>query len=417
MPATTRRIPKNRRSRAGEDFTEEADYTESINTFRSASEEYEQECADIQRRVEAGELIRYAVIGDRGIEFYYDEPIPVTEEQNESNSARQTRPDDSAVFSGNTFTTVPDIVSFAGKSVDPETDEILSSQGKEMSAETIDRAKTQEEIEREEKINILKERHDNNYQLYLDHMATDLKIALRKTDYREGALTEEEQRIFWFLLLRTLDRRLYPQFGLNEHDWPMSEERQVRICRELTLEQQVLLLREIMRGALMENCSVPELIGRLSGDFVEIHQPDAYREIRSRHKDVYDRRLSGILQRLKTLGCTDTELPVNETELETLHTFASGTLQSHMVPEAVPFDPNELPQEPPYEIPQTEEPEGEDIPGDDIRPEPAIPVKEPYLPKPDDNSEETSPYIEEYPELEELDQRREDNSVSEIQAA
>ena len=61
--------------------------------------------------------------------------------------------------------------------------------------------------------------------------------------------------------------------------------------------------------------------------------------------------------------------------------------------------------------------EGEDIPGDDIRPEPAIPVKEPYLPKPDDNSEETSPYIEEYPELEELDQRREDNSVSEIQAA
>lgn len=178
-----------------------------------------------------------------------------------------------------------------------------------------------------------------------------------------------------------------------------------------------MLLREFMRGELMENCSVPELIGRLSGDFVEIHQPDAYREIRSRHKDVYDRRLSGILQRLKTLGCTDTELPVNETELETLHTFASGTLQSHMVPEAVPFDPNELPQEPPYEIPQTEEPEGEDIPGDDIRPEPAIPVKEPYLPKPDDNSEETSPYIEEYPELEELDQRREDNSVSEIQAA
>lgn len=53
-----------------EDFTEEADYTESINTFRSASEEYEQECADIQRRVEAGELIRYAVIGDRGIEYY-----------------------------------------------------------------------------------------------------------------------------------------------------------------------------------------------------------------------------------------------------------------------------------------------------------------------------------------------------------
>ena len=173
---------------------------------------------------------------------------------------------------------------------------------------------TQEEIEREEKINTLKERHANNYRLFLDHMAADLKIALRKTDYREGALTEEEQRIFWFLLLRTLDRRLCPQFGLNEHDWPMSEERQVRICRELTPEQQVLLLREFMRGKLMENCSVPELIGRLSGDFVEIHQPDAYREIRSRHKDVYDRRLSGIFQRLKTLGCTDTELPVNETE-------------------------------------------------------------------------------------------------------
>ena len=30
-----------------EDFTDEADYTESMNTFRSASEEYEQECADI----------------------------------------------------------------------------------------------------------------------------------------------------------------------------------------------------------------------------------------------------------------------------------------------------------------------------------------------------------------------------------
>ena len=173
-----------------EDFTDEADYTESMNTFRSASEEYEQECADIRRRVESGELIRYAVIGDRGIEFYYDEPIPVTEEQDESNSARQTRPDDSAEFSGNTFTTVPDIVSFAGESVDPETGEILSSQGEEMSAKTIDRAKTQEEIEREEKINVLKERHDNNYQLYLDHMAADMKIALRKTDYREGALTE-----------------------------------------------------------------------------------------------------------------------------------------------------------------------------------------------------------------------------------
>ena len=417
MPATTRRIPKNRRSRAGEDFTEEADYTESINTFRSASEEYEQECADIQRRVEAGELIRYAVIGDRGIEFSYDEPIPVTEEQNESNSARQTRPDDSAVFSGNTFTTVPDIVSFAGKSVDPETDEILSSQGKEMSAETIDRAKTQEEIEREEKINVLKERHDNNYQLYLDHMAADMKIALRKTDYREGALTEEEQRIFWFLLLRTLDRRLYPQFGLNEHDWPMSEKRQVRICRELTTEQQVLLLREFIRDKLMEHCSVPGLISRLSGDFVDIHQPDAYREIRSRHKDVYDRRLSGIFQRLKTLGCTDTELPVNETELEIRHTLASETLQLHGTPEDVPFDPNELPQEPPYEIPQTEEPEGEDMPGDDIRPEPAIPVKEPYLPKPADSPEETVSGIEEYPASEELDQRAGDNVVSETRAA
>ena len=400
-----------------EDFTDEADYTESMNTFRSASEEYEQECADIRRRVESGELIRYAVIGDRGIEFYYDEPIPVTEEQDESNSARQTRPDDSPGFSGNTFTTVSDIVSFAGESVDPETGEILSSQGEEMSAKTIDRAKTQEEIEREEKINVLKERHDNNYQLYLDHMAADMKIALRKTDYREGALTEEEQRIFWFLLLRTLDRRLYPQFGLNEHDWPISEERQVRICRELTTEQQVLLLREFIRDKLMEHCSVPGLISRLSGDFVDIHQPDAYREIRSRHKDVYDRRLSGILQRLKTLGCKDAELPVNETELEIRHTLASETLQLHGTPEDVPFDPNELPQEPPYEIPQTEEPEGEDMPGDDIRPEPAIPVKEPYLPKPADSPEETGPYIEEYPELEELDQRREDNSVSEIQAA
>ena len=185
----------------------------------------------------------------------------------------------------------------------------------------------------------------------------------------------------------------------------MSEERQVRICRELTPEQQVLLLREFMRGELMENCFVPELIGRLSGDFVEIH------------KDVYDRRLSGILQRLKTLGCTDTELPVNETELETRHTFAFGALQSHIAPEAVPFDPNELPQEPPCEIPQTEEPEGEDIPGDDIRPEPAIPVKEPYLPKPADSPEETVPGIEEYPASEELDQRAGDNAVSEIRAA
>ena len=203
------------------------------------------------------------MIGDRGIEFYYDEPIPVTEEQNESNPARQTRPDDSAEFSGNTFTTVPDIVSFAGESVDPETGEILSSQGEEISdPETVDRTKTQEEIEREEKINTLKERHANNYRLFLDYMAVDLKIALRKTDYREGALTEEEQRIFWFLLLRTLDRRLYPQFGLNEHDWLISEERQVRICRELTPEQQVLLLREFMRGELMENCFVPELIDR-----------------------------------------------------------------------------------------------------------------------------------------------------------
>lgn len=397
-----------------ENFTDEADYTESINTFCSASEEYEQECADIQRRVESGELIRYAVIGDRGIEFYYDEPIPVTEEQNESHSVQQTCPDNSAVFSENAFTAVPDIVSFAGESVDPETGEILSPQS---DPETIDRTKTQEEIEREEKINVLKERHANNYRLFFDHMAVDLKIALRKTDYREGALTEEEQRIFWFLLLRTLDRRLYPQFGLNEHDWPMSEERQVRICRELTTEQQVLLLREFISDKLMEHSSVPGLISRLSGDFVEIHQPDAYREIRSRHKDVYDRRLSGILQRLKTLGCKDTELPVNEVELETLHTFASGTLQSHMVSETVPFDPNDMPQEPPCEIPQTEEPEGEDIPGDDIRPEPAIPVKEPYLPKPADSPEETVPGIEEYPASEELDQRAGDNAVSEIRAA
>ena len=400
-----------------EDFIEEVDYTESMNTFRSALDEYEQECADIQRRVEAGELIRYAVIGDRSIEFCYDEPIPVKEEQNESYSVQQTCPDNSAIFSENTFTTVPDIVSFAGESIDPETGEILSSQEEEMSAETIDRAKTQEEIEREEKINVLKERHDNNYQLYLDHMAADMKIALRKTDYREGALTEEEQRIFWFLLLRTLDRRLCPQFGLDEQDWPMSEEQQVRICRKLTTEQQVLLLREFIRDKLMEHCSVPGLISRLSGDFVDIHQPDAYREIRSRHKDVYDRRLSGIFQRLKTLGCKDTELPVNETELETRHTLASGTLQLHGTPEDVPFDPNELPQEPPCEIPQTEEPEVEDVPGDDICPEPAITVKEPYLPKPDDSSEETSPDIEEYPELEELDQRTEDNSASEIQVA
>ena len=172
-----------------------------------------------------------------------------------------------------------------------------------------------------------------------------------------------------------------------------------------------------MRGKLMENCSVPELIGRLSGDFVEIHQPDAYREIRSRHKDVYDRRLSGILQRLKTLGCKDAELPVNETELEIRHTLASETLQLHGTPEDVPFDPNELPQEPPCEIPQTEEPEGEDIPGDDIRPEPAIPVKEPYLPKPADSPEETVSGIEEYPASEELDQRAGDNVVSEIRAA
>ena len=103
--------------------------------------------------------------------------------------------------------------------------------------------------------------------------------------------------------------------------------RQVRICRELTTEQQVLLLREFIRDKLMEHCSVPGLISRLSGDFVDIHQPDAYREIRSRHKDVYDRRLSGILQRLKTLGCKDAELPVNATELEIRHTLASETLQ------------------------------------------------------------------------------------------
>ena len=71
----------------------------------------------------------------------------------------------------------------------------------------------------------------------------------------------------------------------------------------------------------------------------------------------------------------------------------------------------------PYEIPQTEEPDEEDVPGDDIRPEPAIPVKEPYLPKPADSPEETVPGIEEYPASEELDQRAGDNAVSEIRAA
>ena len=60
-----------------------------------------------------------------------------------------------------------------------------------------------------------------------------------------------------------------------------------------TVKTDPLLLRNLMRGKLMKNCSVPGLIGRLSGDFVEIHQPDACREIRLRHKDVYDRRLSG----------------------------------------------------------------------------------------------------------------------------
>lgn len=249
-----------------EDYENTEEYAEAYKEYEKELSEYKEECEDVNRRSEAGEITLYVTIGYNDISLCYVE-----------NAEMQA---------------------VAGEAKDAVVSPI-------------------EKLEKQDK---------RNREIAQEKTVEDTKKQILEIDMTETKFGADEDRMIYFFMLPFLRREHFEAMGIETKEtyYYLKDEDKMNIIANLTAKQKAIIRRDFLISNF-KNASGSNATASLLLDFAKKHMPDQLTDIQNGHNEVYEKRHLRIEEKIAVLSVQEkakqeanaTEDGQPETEVQT----------------------------------------------------------------------------------------------------
>lgn len=249
-----------------EDYENDEEYAEAYKEYEKELSEYKEECEDVNRRSEAGEVTLYVKIGHNDISLCYVENAQVQ--------------------------------AVAGEAKDAVVSPI-------------------EKLEKQDK---------RNKEIAQEKTVEDTKKQILEVDMTETKFGTDEDRMIYFFMLPFLRREHFEAMGIEAKEtyYYLKDEDKMNIIANLTTKQKAIIRRDFLISNF-KNASGSNATASLLLDFAKKHMPDQLADIQNGHNEVYEKRHLRIEEKIAVLSVQEkakqeanaTEDGQPETEVQT----------------------------------------------------------------------------------------------------
>ena len=226
-----------------EDYENAEEYAEAYKEYEKELSEYKEECDDVNRRSEAGEITLYVTIGHNDISLCYVENTEVQ--------------------------------AVAGEAKDAVVSPI-------------------EKLEKQDK---------RNKEIAQEKTVEDTKKQILEVDMTETKFGADEDRMIYFFMLPFLRREHFEAMGIETKEtyYYLKDEDKMNIIANLTAKQKAIIRRDFLISNF-KNASGSNATASLLLDFAKKHMPDQLAGIQNGHNEVYEKRHLRIEEKIAVLS-------------------------------------------------------------------------------------------------------------------
>lgn len=226
-----------------EDYENAEEYAEAYKEYEKELSEYKEECEDVNRRSEAGEITLYVTIGHNDISLCYVENA--------------------------------EIQAVAGEAKDAVVSPI-------------------EKLEKQDK---------RNKEIAQEKTVEDTKKQILEVDMTETKFGADEDRMIYFFMLPFLRREHFEAMGIETKEtyYYLNDEDKMNIIANLTAKQKAIIRRDFLISNF-KNASGSNATASLLLDFAKKHMPDQLADIQNGHNEVYEKRHLRIEEKIAVLS-------------------------------------------------------------------------------------------------------------------
>lgn len=226
-----------------EDYENAEEYAEAYKEYEKELSEYKEECKDVNRRSEAGEITLYVTIGHNDISLCYVENAEVQ--------------------------------AVAGEAKDAVVSPI-------------------EKLEKQDK---------RNKEIAQEKTVEDTKKQILEVDMTETKFGADEDRMIYFFMLPFLRREHFEAMGIETKEtyYYLKDEDKMNIIANLTAKQKAIIRRDFLISNF-KNASGSNATASLLLDFAKKHMPDQLAGIQNGHNEVYEKRHLRIEEKIAVLS-------------------------------------------------------------------------------------------------------------------
>lgn len=226
-----------------EDCENAEEYAEAYKEYEKELSEYKEECEDVNRRSEAGEITLYVTIGHNDISLCYVENAQVQ--------------------------------AVAGEAKDAVVSPI-------------------EKLEKQDK---------RNKEIAQEKTVEDTKKQILEVDMTETKFGADEDRMIYFFMLPFLRREHFEAMGIEAKEtyYHLKDEDKMNIIANLTAKQKAIIRRDFLISNF-KNASGSNATASLLLDFAKKHMPDQLADIQNGHNEVYEKRHLRIEEKIAVLS-------------------------------------------------------------------------------------------------------------------
>lgn len=226
-----------------EDYENAEEYAEAYKEYEKELSEYKEECEDVNRRSEAGEITLYVTIGHNDISLCYVENAEI---------------------------------------------QVVAGEAKDAVVSPI------EKLEKQDK---------RNKEIAQEKTVEDTKKQILEVDMTETKFGADEDRMIYFFMLPFLRREHFEAMGIEAKDtyYYLNDEDKMNIIANLTAKQKAIIRRDFLISNF-KNASGSNATASLLLDFAKKHMPDQLADIQNGHNEVYEKRHLRIEEKIAVLS-------------------------------------------------------------------------------------------------------------------
>ena len=243
VPMRTELYPTAPSEPLAEEYEDTEAFAEAHDSYEQQMTEYANDCEEINRRMDAGELSLYVEIGHRDAYLCYIDNAVVQRAVNSQKSEPALTP-----------------------------------------------------IEKLEKQDV------RNKEIALEKTIEDTKKRILDVDMTDRKFGADEDKMIYFFLLSSVRKENYPALGI-EGDFHayLSEEDKLSIIANLTAKEKAIIRRDFLI-ANFKNASRTNAISSMLIEFAKKHMPQEFAEIESGHNETYEKRHQRIEEKKAVLS-------------------------------------------------------------------------------------------------------------------